>query len=444
MIGPRFERNPGLTASERILADLADRSFLKLWTYANPYKELNRELTDLIVVFGDDVLLFSDKAGAYPDSGDPAVDWRRYFRSAIANSARQIRTAEQWIRQFPDRVYLDVRCETPLPLGLPPVDRLRVHRICVAPAATDAARQRSRQTGLAIMPEVIDDALPYAVGQVTGCRGWVHVFDEDTMSVVLPALSTASDFIAYLRAKENLIAAEGLRYAPSEKDLLAIYLLNERSFPRGDGALDVPEGSWDALAAHPQFQMAQALNRRGDLWDRLIERITDAIVQGNAVMGNDVEMADFEKVVRCMAAEDRFDRRVLSGAVLERAQRAVGATISSVLPSQADPTVGYVLLIKDHDIETPYEEYREVRRMEMLLRVHAAAVARPEFMTIIGLALDAPNGRGGSEDFVYLDAAAATVDERAEWAAMRRERRYFIEGVVEHNRVTEDEYPDFL
>ena len=200
MIGPRFERNPGLTASERILADLADRSFLKLWTYANPYKELNRELTDLIVVFGDDVLLFSDKAGAYPDSGDPAVDWRRYFRSAIANSARQIRTAEQWIRQFPDRVYLDVRCETPLPLGLPPVDRLRVHRICVAPAATDAARQRSRQTGLAIMPEVIDDALPYAVGQVTGCRGWVHVFDEDTMSVVLPALSTASDFIAYLRA----------------------------------------------------------------------------------------------------------------------------------------------------------------------------------------------------------------------------------------------------
>ena len=241
-----------------------------------------------------------------------------------------------------------------------------------------------------------------------------------------------------------MIAAEGLRYAPSEKDLLAIYLLNERSFPRGDGALDVPEGSWDALAAHPQFQMAQALNRRGDLWDRLIERITDAIVQGNAVMGNDVEMADFEKVVRCMAAEDRFDRRVLSGAVLERAQRAVGATISSVLPSQADPTVGYVLLIKDHDIETPYEEYREVRRMEMLLRVHAAAVARPEFMTIIGLALDAPNGRGGSEDFVYLDAAAATVDERAEWAAMRRERRYFIEGVVEHNRVTEDEYPDFL
>ena len=82
--------------------------------------------------------------------------------------------------------------------------------------------------------------------------------------------------------------------------------------------------------------------------------------------------------------------------------------------------------------------------MEMLLRVHAAAVARPEFMTIIGLALDAPTGRGGSEDFVYLDAAAATVDERAEWAAMRRERRYFIEGVVEQNRVTEDEYPDLL
>lgn len=115
---PRFQRAAGLTPSERLLAEIADRSFLKLWTYPNPYKELNRELADLIVVFGDDVLLFSDKGGAYPESGDQTLDWTRYYRSAITQSAAQLRTAEHWIRRSPDRVYLDVRCTERLS-GLP-------------------------------------------------------------------------------------------------------------------------------------------------------------------------------------------------------------------------------------------------------------------------------------------------------------------------------------
>ncbi|MNL80557.1 hypothetical protein D3C87_2074440 [compost metagenome] len=51
------------------------------------------------------------------------------------------------------------------------------------------------------------------------------------MATVLPNLSTAPDFTAYLRAKEALIAAGGLEPAASEKDLLAVYLTNERSFP---------------------------------------------------------------------------------------------------------------------------------------------------------------------------------------------------------------------
>lgn len=442
MIPPRFERAAGLTASERILADIADRSFLSLWTYPNPYKERNRELTDVIVVFGNDVLLFSDKAGAYPDSGDPALDWTRYYRSAIAESAQQLRTAENWIRRFPDRVYLDVLCEIPLPVALPPANRLRIHRICVAPAATEAARSRGGQTGLVIAPGVAGDERPYAVGQVAGCKGWVHVFDEDTLGVVLPALSTARDFIAYLRAKEDLIARTGLESAPSEKDLLAVYLRSERSFPAAGRSLVVSEGSWDALAAHPQFRAAQALNRRGDLWDLLIERVTAAVVRREAVVGDNIEIDQFERIIRHMAAEDRFDRRVLSGAILDRARRAVGGSVGSILPSQADPALAYVLLIKDHDTREPYETYREARRAEALLRVQAAAVALPDKAVVIGLALDAANDRGGSEDFIYLEAGAATAEERAAWARMREDLGYFIEGRVERDRIVEDEYPE--
>ncbi len=440
---PRFERAAGQTASERIMAEIADRSFLKLWTYLNPYKELNRELTDLIVVFGDDVILFSDKGGAYPDTGNANLDWSRYYRTAIAESAQQIRTAEQWIRRSPDRVFLDVHCQQPLPIPLPPANRMRVHRICVAPAATEAARARGNQTGLAINPGVVGDALPYAVGEVAGCQGWVHVFDEDSMTAVLPALSTTQDFVAYLRAKEELIAGGGLASAASEKDLLAVYLRNERAFPREGQPFTVAAGTWNQLADHPQFIAAQQLNLQGELWDRLIERLTAAIVEQNAVAGNEIATRQFERIVRRLAMEDRFQRRVLSRAILARAQRAVGGSLSTLLPSQTDPTLVYAILIKDHPRRELYEEYRRFRAMELHLRCQAAAVVQPEKAAVIGLGLDAANGQGGSEDFVYLDAASATEAERARWAEMRQELGYYLQANVEHNRLVEDEYPHF-
>ncbi len=63
----------GTTDSERALTRLAKKAFLSLWSYANVYTDEGRtkgkgdgkELVDLLVVFGNDVLLFSDKACAF-------------------------------------------------------------------------------------------------------------------------------------------------------------------------------------------------------------------------------------------------------------------------------------------------------------------------------------------------------------------------------------------
>ncbi len=90
-----FKRSEGLTASEQLLAELCDRSFLKLWTYPNLFKKPSKELTDLLVVFGSDVLLFSDKSCAFPDTGDATLDWTRWYRKSIARSAHQVDQAER-------------------------------------------------------------------------------------------------------------------------------------------------------------------------------------------------------------------------------------------------------------------------------------------------------------------------------------------------------------
>ncbi len=66
----------GTTASERALTRLARKAFLSLWSYPNVYSDEGRskgkgkgdgkELVDLLVVFGNDVLLFG-QALRFPD-----------------------------------------------------------------------------------------------------------------------------------------------------------------------------------------------------------------------------------------------------------------------------------------------------------------------------------------------------------------------------------------
>jgi hypothetical protein len=87
------------------------------------------------------VLIFSDKACEFPNSGDLDKDWSRWYRKSIAASAKQINGAERWLREDPDRVFLDTACTVPVPILIPSPNDIRVHRICVALGAADRGAQ---------------------------------------------------------------------------------------------------------------------------------------------------------------------------------------------------------------------------------------------------------------------------------------------------------------
>jgi hypothetical protein len=95
-----------------------------------------------------------------------------------------------------------------------------------------------------------DPATYFTVGQINPERGFVHVFDDTTLGIVLKTLDTVSDFVAYLRKKELLFARVRGLIATGEEDLLAYYLTNlnssgEHDFnvPKGVSALFIPEGA---------------------------------------------------------------------------------------------------------------------------------------------------------------------------------------------------------
>jgi len=145
--GPAVQRSVGSTPSEQYLAKLADRSFLNLWSYPNTFIDKKtggrgdgKELCDLLVVCGEHVIIFSVKAVTWPAVADHKLASKRWYKRAIVKSLHQIRGAERWIAQFPDRIFFDRQCTQPLPLKMPPPDQRKIHGIVVALGAGNACK----------------------------------------------------------------------------------------------------------------------------------------------------------------------------------------------------------------------------------------------------------------------------------------------------------------
>jgi hypothetical protein len=257
----RFRRSEGLTESERVLASLCEDSFLKLWTYPNLYKKRAKELIDVLVIFGDEVILFSDKSCGYTNSGDRDVDWSRWYKKSIAKSAHQIDQAERWIRSYPNEVFLDANCTEPLPIALPLPEKMRIHRVCVALGALDRAEAETGRRSLMVKPAANNFAEAFTIGRIDQARGWVHVFDEDSLSILLKELSTTPDFIHYLNSKTTLFDEGRLVLAEAETDLLAYYLWNGRTFPF---RTPIRSLAWSLLKAALRFDGSL---RTSFLWD---------------------------------------------------------------------------------------------------------------------------------------------------------------------------------
>ena len=74
---PRVQRADGVTNAERYLKRLCDKTFLSLWSYPSIYRDQGRagkgdgkELCDLLVVFDNDIIIFSDKLCEFLRSGN--------------------------------------------------------------------------------------------------------------------------------------------------------------------------------------------------------------------------------------------------------------------------------------------------------------------------------------------------------------------------------------
>lgn len=463
-----IRKSRGSTPSERYLAALCERSFLGLWSYPNIYRDQGigsnkgsgKEICDLLVLSGDDIIIFSDKSCEFPTSGCIDKDWTRWFKRAIFRSAKQVYGAERWLRFFPDRVFIDADCKSRLPVKLPVTERTHFHRIIVARGVTNRSRGIVGGTGsLIIKPELVGSAhtnpespsySPMHIGQIDPKRGFVHVLDDITLNVLLKELDTVTDFLRYLRRKEELISRGGLRIAEGEENLLAVYLketddYGEHCFqmpPRAE-ALTVPRGGWDDLRTHPQFIAKKEADRKSYLWDRIVQDFSKHALGGTLVNAHPTSLEEVERALRIMATEPRFSRRFLCSAMLERLEISLkNETSSRTLLSCDDERVAYVFQFAPTDEEN-YEAYREKRRLFLNAYCFVVAEKHRNFKSVVGLATESGfHNAGQSMDICLVQVEEWDEEKVDEARALQRELGILQPGRIRRTPTHDDEYPD--
>lgn len=458
-------RADGVTPADRYLQKLCENAFLRLWSYPGVYRDQGKagnqgdgkEVCDLLVVFENHIIIFSDKSCVFPDSGDIERDWARWYRRAVLASARQVWGAERWIRDIPKRLFLDRACTRPFPFPLPDPEKAVFHRIVVAHNSAIRSRRHFGGSGsLMIMPDIIGDqhtlsvakgGMPFAVGHIDPTRGFVHVLDDVSMDVLLKTLDTISDFVGYLAKKEALIASGKLGAATGEEDLLAFYLWNlnddrEHDFviPDHVDKISIDELFWVSFRTSPQRHAQIEADRVSYMWDALIEEFGKNILGGTLYHGADHDIGYHEPGLRFLAREPRLVRRNLSKAlagVLERATSS-GLAARVVAPNSAKEPL-YVFLSVANRHGMPDCDFRSARVGILTAYCKVAKLLHPDADYVLGIGTE-PLGCGGrSEDLICIDARGWTDEDFEEARQIQNET-----GILKNTAMTkvrEHEFP---
>lgn len=457
------------TASERYLAKLCRRSFLRLWSWPNVYRDqkfgratIGKEVCDLLVVFDHHVFIFSDKYCEFPNSGNVQQDWIRWFKKAILKSAIQVCGAERWLRSYPHRLFLDKFCKQKFPVILPPNTRTVFHRIVVAHGSSQRCQEMFGGSGsLIVNPRLVGkdhcdptsaSFAPFTIGQLSEVNGFVHVIDDFSLDVLLTTLDTAPDLARYLQLREEFICSGKLGFAAGEEDLLAHYLRHandkgEHHFhvPDNVTSIAIAEGSWRWFSVHPQYRAKVNADKISYAWDELIETFTKHLLEGSQYQIPEYRMADpsianQERGLRFLAREGRVRRRMLAKALLGLMERgnAHGKAARIVQPGNAgDPY--YVFLSLQHPPNRTFEVYRRGRARLLEAYCMATRLEHADAHYVVGIATEPLNYDARSEDMFVMDGSIWTAEMAAQADVLKREFGIFTG--LRQTQFYEPEYP---
>lgn len=394
--------------SEARLADLTRHTFLSMWSYQSPFYEEGKELCDVLIVFGDDVIIISDKAISYAKDKLPEVAWRRWYRKAVLASVRQLQGALKTIKSTPEIIHIDAKVSSPFPLEFPDPALARYHLIAVAHGAEAACATHTGKPSLAV-----DSMLPadgramFTAGSLF--PGFVHVVNRTALDAIFECFDTAADLVRYLGSKEELFKKRHVRLA-GEEDLVALYMAGRR--PNGWAPLDgllasvtkgtgnMPGGFWTQLKADPTFARRKSTLAPSYFVDDVIEQLAHEYTHGRLLTNQDKGLAYHASAFQTLASESRMGRMLMVQGVLNVLAEDPRTFWSVVVESADFPTIVYVWMIypivdegvSDDDLEAQVGN-------ELSAYVLVAMSKFPKAQRVFGIAL--PNAMDSRTSRVF-------------------------------------------
>ena len=425
-----------------MLASFCERSFLKLWSYPNPFKDDGHELCDLLAVFGEHVFIFFDRENRLtelPDK-DPQVLWDRWKRNVVDRQVRTAHGAERYIRSGRP-IFLDAKQTTPFPLAIDPLN-VTIHKIVVAHGAKEACEQASAQNvygSLAITYCETDGGSTHPFHIEIDKQNPIHIFDSHNVSIILSELDTVSDFSNYLDEKLRAIAKYDSLVYCGEEDLLGHYLFNYDNETKQHiigtkqddvNCVMIGEGEWHDFINTDLYKNTKSEDRISYFWDELIQRTCQNAMDGT--LGGNSDLLRGQSAIFEMVKEPRFIRRALA----DRIRRTIAnfpdhvgqfSRKVSFLPSYR-PNVGYVFFqLRVSDTFRAQPDYLDKRRTLLEIACGAAKNKFPHLTRVIGIGMDAPKFAGdtNSEDFILLPCEDWTTDMRTYYEELNQEWKFF-------------------
>lgn len=392
-----------MNPTERIVYDLCRNSFLSLWSYPNPLKRDGKELCDVLVVCEPDIIIFSVKDIGLATDGDESVNIERWQRRAIDSSIKQIYGAEREIISSTNVI----RSDRTQGLQYPSSANRRIHRVAVA----------FGDKGRAFIPS----------GDFE--RGFVHVLDEISLKILLKELDTITDFENFLSYVENLpqyckkVIVEG-----GSEELLGFYMRNERRNPDKCDLLSITHGFWDDLIKRPEFIARKEEDRISYFWDSMIEELCEHL--DFSIEGPPPSLSDSESVIRTLARENRFNRRLLSESFHD--WHVGGISRSRCIQSLSG--VVYVFLTCSRNTD------RKDRRNELGCRCFVARGMCPDSTTVVGIGTEVYDPSGYSYDLVHLHKPVWTEEDSRMMQTIQKQGKVFKNAKWE--RTSRQEYPN--
>lgn len=388
----------GLTPSEKLVAELCQKSFLKLWTHPNPIGKKGKELCDCLIVCGPHVVIISVKECDYIDTGDK-TGWERWEKRAIAKSAAQIWGAERWLMSVNSFQRKDGRV-----VSLPPQRDRSFHRISVSLGGKGQVFIKWGDLG----------------------NGFVHVCDEVSVGVLFGELDTITDFVEFLDQSERFVASgvSPIFAGGGIEDLVALYISWGRTFELPDEFSESPDSMilmndlWTDFKESGDYKAMKKDLKDSYLWDRLIEHYAADLLTDGMFDFNSRELTDDQSALVAMALQPRGHRANLAEAFAEfltQGERKIASRAAL-----GDRNTAFVFLLG------PSSD-RETRVRELALRCLVIRGTMPGAITVVGIATDQPGTSdiGYSSDIVIMHLPEWSEEDAKNVQGIQRDLGYF-------------------